>query len=208
MTKILVGCYHCGHMWPQPLQQPVIGAANGDTITFAPRSIDVKCPECGTRGVNDTESTVNVTGESIRGLFALLRSASLTGEDIEKLATIASDATKSDTKPEVLVDLLETSVPRLRPALAWINSQESVPVGTWILVLLTLVLLAISVKGQAAAPVQQTTIVQTTIVLGCPSGEEQKISDLFGQMADELRSAMKASNIVVGPQVEPRPRIS
>jgi hypothetical protein len=201
VTEILVGCYHCGHMWRQPLQQPVIGAVNGDTITFAPRSIDVKCPECGTRGVNYTETTVNVTGESIRGLFALLRSASLTGEDIEKLATIASDARKSDTKPEVLVELIKTSVPRLRPALAWITSQESASVAAWIAVLIALVTLVVTVKGQAAAPVQQPTI-----VLECSSGEEQKISDLFGQIANELRSALKASNTAVGPQVEPRPK--
>ena len=201
VTKVLVRCDHCGHRWRLPLQQPIIGAVNGDAIIFAPRSIDVKCPECGTRGVNYTETRADVTGETIRGLFALLRSASLTDEDIEKLATIASDARKSDTKPEALVELIKTSVPRLSPALAWITSQESASVAAWIAVLIALVTLIITVKGQVAAPVQQPTI-----VLECPSGEEQKISDLFGQIADELRSTLKASNTAVGPQVETRPK--
>jgi rubredoxin len=201
VTKVLVRCDHCGYSWRLPLQQPIIGAVNGDTIIFAPCSIDVKCPECGTQGVNYTEITADVTDESIRGLFALLRSASLTDEDVEKLATIASDARKSDTKPEALVELIKTSIPRLRPVLAWINSQGSGSVAGWIGVLLALVMLIITVKGQATAPVQRPTI-----IIECPSGEEQQISDLFGQIADELRSALKASNTAVGPQVEPRPK--
>lgn len=189
VAKLLVRCDHCGRRWQLPLHHPIIGAANGDTIMFAPRSIDVECPECGTRVVNYMETRADVTCESIRGLFALLRSASLTDKDIEKLATIASDARKNDTEPEALIEKIKISVPRLRPVLTWITSQESASIAAWITVLIALVTLIITVKGQPSAPAQQPTI-----ILECPSGEAQKISDLFGQIADELRSDLKASN--------------
>jgi hypothetical protein len=108
VTEVLVRCYDCGHIWQLPLNVPLIGAANGDTITFVPHSINAKCPKCGTYGVNYRKSTANVTGEGMRGLFALLQSVSPTNEDLEKLATIASEVRKSDANTEAIVELIKT----------------------------------------------------------------------------------------------------
>jgi hypothetical protein len=199
VTKVLVRCYHCGYRWKLPLQQPIIGVASGDTIIFAPRSIDVECPECGTRGVNYTETTATVTAEGIRGLWALLRSISLTDDDLEKLATIALEARESGTKAEAIAERIRTSIPRLRPVFAWITSQEGGSTGQWIGVLIALAALIIAIKGPATAPVQHPTI-----VIEYPSGEEH----LLEQIADELKSALKAPNTAVGPQVEPKPENS
>jgi hypothetical protein len=200
LTKVPVQCYHCGYRWELPLRQPIIGAANGDTITFAPCSIDVECPRCETQGVNYTATTAAVTAEGIRGLFAILRSVSLTDEDLEKLSTIALEARENGTKAEVVAQQIKTSIPRLRPVFAWITSQGSGSVGQWVGVLIGLAALIIAVKGTATAPVQRPTIIYE-----CPSGEMQNISNLLGQIADELRSAVKSSNTAGRSHVEPQP---
>lgn len=183
MTTMLVRCYECDHTWQQPLL-PIL-AANGDTITVAPRAINVECPECGTQVVNHTATTVHVTGASMRGFFALLQS--LTSEDVRKLATIAARARENGTSTEVVAEQIKTSIPSLRPVLAPLTSPVVV---AWITILLTVVQIMISVKGAspAVAPVQRPAI-----ILEYPSVEEQTMNDLLQQIADELKSASKPS---------------
>lgn len=177
-------CYECDHAWHQPLG-PIM-AANGDTITVAPRAINVECPKCGTQVVNDTTTTVHVTGESLRGFFALLRS--LTSADLEELATIAAQANESGASADAIAEQIKKSIPSLRPILARLTSQQA---AAWIAVILMVVQIIISLTGtgSAAAPVQRSTI-----IMECPSGEEQQIEDLLGQMTDELKSALNASD--------------
>ena len=185
VTTVWVRCYECGHRWHQPLGHPIIGAANGDTITVVPRAINVECPECGTQVVNYTATAVHVTGESIRGFFALLQS--LTSEDIKKLATIAAEATESGASTEAIAERIKASIPSLRPVLAPLTSPV---VTAWIAILLMVAQIIISVKGTspAVSPAQRPAI-----IIECPSGEEQKISDLLGQIAGQLKSALNAS---------------
>jgi hypothetical protein len=189
VTTILVRCYECDHTWHQPLRHPVI-AANGDTITVVPRAINVECPECGAQVVNYTATTVHVTGESIRGFFALLRS--LTSADLEELATIAAKARESGTSTETVAEQIKSSIPSLRPVLAWITSQEGTSVATWIGALLALVTAIITIKGSGSVA---TTVQRPAIIIECPSGEEQQINYLLQQAADELKSASKTSEV-------------
>jgi hypothetical protein len=74
------------------------------------------------------------------------------------------------------------------------TSQEGTSVATWITVLLTLVAVFVTIKGTgpATAPAERPAI-----IIECPSGEEQAISALLAQMADELNSALRASDATV-----------
>jgi hypothetical protein len=185
VTTILVRCYECDHTWHQRLQIGIIGAVNGDTITVLPRAINVECPECGAKVVNHTATTVNVTGETIRGFFALLRS--LTSADLKEIARIAAEASENEASAEAVAERIKASIPSLRPVLARLNS----PQGTqWITILLVLVQIALSVTGVGSTP---PAVQRPVIIIESPSGEEQQTNDLLRQIVEELRSALNAS---------------
>jgi len=162
------------------------GVANGDTITVSPRAINVECPKCGTKVVNHTATTVNVTGESLRGFFALLES--LTSADLKELARIAAEASESGADADVIAERIKTSIPSLRPILAWMISQQGQGVGTWIQVLLTVLVMIMPMQGSGAAT---APVEYPVIIIENQSGEEQQINDLQQQIA-ELRSAWNA----------------
>lgn len=197
LAKIPVQCDHCGLTWELELPRS-IEVANGDTITFAPGSIDVICPQCRTRGINYTAPTVTATAKGIRGLFAVLRSVSPSVEDLKILLAIALEAKESGAQTEAFAEQIKTSIPRLGPIANWMLSEKGTSVATWITVLVAVLTLIVTVKATSAAPVSQQTV-----VIECPSGEEQEISALLEQIANELQSNLKASSTMVGPRIEP-----
>jgi hypothetical protein len=186
VTTILVRCNKCHHAWHQSLSIGIIGANNGDTITVSPRAINVECPKCQTQVVNRSTTTANVTGESLHGFIALLKP--LTSAELEELAAIIGEASESGASADVIAERIKTSIPSLRPILAWMISQQGAGVGTWIQVLLTVLVMIMPMQGSGAptAPVEYPVI-----IIENQSGEEQQINDLQRQIA-ELRSAWNA----------------
>lgn len=197
VTGIKVRCSDCDHNWELPFSAPIIGASTGDEITVPPGWIKVECPRCHVVGTNPTETKAQVTGEEVRGLFAVLRSVSLTGDDIRKLSTIATEAKESGSRPEEVAEQIKNSIPRLRPVLTWMSEYESV--GTWLLVLIGLATLIVTIE--MATPSQSQSQSQS-IVIESPSGEEH----LLEQIVDELRSALKASSATDGQHFETKPK--
>ena len=195
VTEVLVRCSDCGHMWHLPLSAPIIGAANGDTINFPSRSIEVECPVCGTVGINDSETRAEVIGKEIRGLYAILRSVSLKGDDLRKLAAIAAEAKENGTRPEEVAGKIETAVPRLQPVLAWI-AENNISVAAWLALLAALVMPVVG--PEIAAALWPST---TTVVVEAPSGEEH----LLEQIARELGSSLDTPYVPSSPDVEPKP---
>lgn len=184
MTTILVRCNECHHAWHQPLPIGIIGAANGDTITVRPRVLNVECPKCGVQVVNHTATTVNVTGETLRGFIALLEE--LTSADLEDLTAIVAEAGESGASADMIAERIKTAIPSLRPILARLNS----PQGTqWIAILVGLAQIALMVTGvgSAAPPVQRPPI-----IIQSPIREEQQTNDLLRQIIEQLR-ALNAS---------------
>jgi hypothetical protein len=190
-----VRCSDCGHMWHLPLSAPIIGAANGDTISFPSRSIEVECPVCGTVGINDKETRAEVIGKDIRGLYAILRSVSLKGDDLRKLAAIAAEAKESGSRPEEVAEKIKTAVPRLQPVLAWI-AENNTSITAWLAILAALIMPIVG--PEIAAALWPST---TTVVVQIPSGQEH----LFEQMARELQSSPGTSSVTGSPKVEPKP---
>jgi rubredoxin len=196
LAMIPVQCDHCGYTWALELPHS-IKAANGDTITFAPGSIDVTCPQCGTRGVNYTTPTANVTTEGILGLFAVLRSVSATTEDLQTLVAVSLEAKENGAEPEAIAEKIKTSIPRLKPVAEWMLSEKGMGVATWITMLITLLALMAALRpASTAPPARQPAVIE------CPSGHEQEIISLLQQIASELQSASKAPS-TVGPSLAP-----
>ncbi len=127
----------------------------------------------------------------------MLRSVSPTTEDLEALAAIALQAKERGDETEVVAEQIRTSIPRLRPVADWLVSQQGVGMATWITVLLTLLALIVTIKS--ATSTTQAPISHQTIVIECPSGEEQEISRLLEQINDELRSEWKSGDTIDGP---------
>jgi rubredoxin len=198
LTSIPVQCDYCGYTWELELSRS-IEAANGDTITFAPGSIDVMCPLCGTEGVNYTTPTANVTTEGIRGLFAVLRSVSATTKDLQTLVAVSLEAKESGAETEAIAEQIKTSIPRLKPVAEWMLSEKGMGVATWITMLLTFLALMAALRPTSTAPPASQTV-----VIECPSGDEQEIISLLQQIAGELHSDSKAPN-TVGPSLGPGP---
>lgn len=193
VTGILVRCSDCGHKWQLTFSVAII-ASTGDEITAPPGSINVECPRCGMVGTNHTETKAEITGEEVRGLFAVLRSVSLTGDDLRKLATIAAEAKEGGSRPEEVAEKIKTSIPRLRPVLTWI-AENNISISTWLALLAALVMPIVG--PEIAAILWPPT---TAIVVESPSGEEH----LLAQIANELRSALKASSATDRPHAEPK----
>jgi hypothetical protein len=188
VTTILVRCNVCHHAWHQPLSIGIIGANNGDTITVSPHALNVECPKCGTQVVNRATTTANVTGESLRGFIALLKP--LTSAELEELAAIMGEASESGASADVIAERIKTSIPSLRPILAWMISQQGAGVGTWIQVLLTVLMMIMTMQGSGAAT---APVEYPVIIIENQSGVEQQINDLERQIA-ELRSAWNAES--------------
>jgi ribosomal protein S27E len=195
VTEVLVRCADCGHMWHLPLSAPLIGASNGDTISFPSGSIEVECPVCGTVGINDKETRAQVLGKEIRGLYAILRSVSLKGDDLRKLAAIAAEAKESGSRPEEVAEKIKATVPTLQPVLAWI-AENNISIATWLALLAALVMPIVG--PEIAAALWPPT---TTVVVETPSGEEH----LLEQIARELRSSLHTSSSTDSPDVESKP---
>jgi hypothetical protein len=185
VTTILVRCDGCHHAWHQPLSVG-IRVNNGDTITVVPHALNVKCPKCGTQVINRATTTANVTGESLRGFIALLKP--LTSTELEELAAIIGEASESGANADVIAERIKTSIPSLRPIIAWMISQQGQGVGTWIQVLLTVLVMIMPMQGSGAAT---APVEYPVIIIENQSGEEQQINDLQQQIA-ELRSAWNA----------------
>lgn len=198
LTRIPVQCDHCGYTWELERSRS-IEVANGNTIRFAPGSIDVTCPQCGTEGVNYTIPTATATAKGIRGFFAVLRSVSPTTEDLEILFAISRQAKESGAETEAIAEQIKTSIPRLRPVAEWMLSERGTGAAAWITVLLTCLALIAALRPTSTAPP-----VHQTVVIECPSGDGQEIIALLEQIAGELQSNSKAPN-TVGPSLEPEP---
>jgi hypothetical protein len=190
LQNLRVRCDRCGFTWKYSLGSS-IEVANGNTITFAPGSIQDTCSNCGAQGINVKAPTATATTKEIRGLFAVLQTVSASTEDFEHLAEIAYAAKQSRAEVAELAEQIKTSIPSLQAVGNWMQSKEGQSAAQWITVLLTVLMLIISL----ATP-SPTTIPASRIIVQCPSDKEQEIEVqeiryLLEQIAREIRSDLK-----------------
>jgi hypothetical protein len=130
--------------------------------------------------------------------------ASPSTEDLDKLRKIALAAEERGAENAEVAEQIRTSIPRLRAVADWMLSAEGTSVATWIMLLVEVLMpfiMAVTSTSPAPAP-------NSTIIVQCPSGEQQEIKHLHEQIARELRPDSKVSSTPTDRRPELRPEHS
>jgi hypothetical protein len=187
VTSIPAQCDNCGHTWDHALEIS-IQTNNGDTLSFAPGSVRGICPECGALGVNVRMLSTTATGQGIRGLLAVLRSAE--PEDLERLTKIALAAKESGAGNAEVAEQIRTSIPRLRPVADWLLSPQGAALAAWVAVLIAVLVWVTTRTPSSPAPDSHPAPkapTSQTVIVNCPDGQERMTRDLLEQIAREVR---------------------
>lgn len=188
VTSIPAQCDNCGHTWDHGLQLS-IQVANGNTLSFAPGSVRGMCPKCASVGINVAWLSATSTGQEIRGLLAVLRSAD--AEDLERLTRIALAAKESRADNAEVAEQIRTSIPSLRPLADWLLSPQGAALAAWLAVLIMVVMWVTTRTPSSSAPDSHPTpnAPASQIIINCPPGHERQARDLAEIIAREIRRA-------------------